>query len=329
MFNQPKQAPKNWKAANNRNTYIPPHVEQAMAKQMQQSSTMQYAAGHMSRHTEQAVTRQLEKNVPEHMKQYVGAFVEQNVMTPGAGVTSTASSPTGRPTTYKPVTHLPRDSHYHQYQDSNATSPTQPQQTQPSSGIPGQPYDFIMNPGSSPKRSLFSNNSLPFKIALIGGGLLVLLILISVIRGFFAPEPVVPYYINVAQKQQSLIHLATAAKEQDDLSTINKNFVATAELSLASSQSDLINYLTENGQTVDPKQLGLQIDPQLDERLKTAAAATTYNQTFKEILKEEITDYMSALQQTYDKSPGQTGRELLSKQYDQAELLLKQLEQTS
>lgn len=315
----------------NRHQYVPPHVQQQMAKQLQQ-------------------------NVPKHMQQYVGAFMEQNVVHPNkygnplAGMSTTGNNPTGRPTTYKPVTHLPRDSHYQQYRDPN-TPPTDlyPAQPEPAAGTgqpddqqqyghypqqpspqPQQPYDFIMNPEQpKPGRGLPGlNSSLPVRIGIFAGGLLVLLIIFTVVRNLLAGPSVMPYFVSVAQQQQELIHLAsnvTNAGQTQNISTGNQNFAATAQLSLSTSQAELVKYITTNGQKLENKQLGLKIDPKLDERLQTAAAAGTYNQTFKEIMQSEMNDYINSLKSAFQKTSGKNGRALLNNDYEQAQLLMNQL----
>jgi hypothetical protein len=135
----------------------------------------------------------------------------------------------------------------------------------------------------------------------------------------------------VAQDQQELVHLLTPQQENltASLADDTKNFAATAKVTLASSQSQVIQYLTSNGQKVDAKKLGLKINPQTDEQLTTAAAAGTYDETFREIMKSELNTYMNDMSAVYKEATGKKGRALLSDQYNQAQLLLKQLDPSS
>lgn len=305
--------------------YVPPHVQQQMARQLQQS-------------------------VPKHMQQYVGAFMEQNVVNPQkygnptAGMSTTGNNPTGRPVTYRPVTNLPRSAHYQQYRDPSAP-PTDlyPTQAQPGASTvvqpqeqyghqpaptpppqPQQPYDFIMNPASPPKSSRFSN-SLPMRIGLVTGGLLILLVAFNVIKGLLAGPSPTPYFVSTVQDQQAIIHLLGQAKKQPDLNTANSNFLATAELSLTSSRTDILDYIDKIGKKAEAKQLNLKVSLKLDEQLNTAAAAGTYNPTFKEIMQSKLETYKRDLKTAYLKAPGQNGRALMDKNLKQADLLLKQL----
>lgn len=206
---------------------------------------------------------------------------------------------------------------------------TQPQQTpvQPQQ----QPYDFIMNPPAPPKKPLFGGfgGSLLARVGLVGGGLVLLLIIFTVLQGFFKSEPPLDNIVTIAQDQQQLIHLSTGAMQQQNLTTSIKNFAATTQVTVTSSQSSTSAYLTENGKKVNVKELNLGIDPALDERLKTAAAATTYNQTFQEIMKAQLTEYMSHLEQAYEVIKGPKGQQLLRDQYQQAKLLLEQVDQAA
>jgi hypothetical protein len=192
-----------------------------------------------------------------------------------------------------------------------------------------QPYDFITNPEQPSSRralpSLPGISPTAMRAALIAGGLVALLILFIVIKGLLSGGGNLPSFVSVAQDQQELIHLATNASQQHGTTTGNQNFAATASLSLTSSQAAIVQYLAANGQKVNAKVLGLKISAATDSQLTAAAAATTYDQTFQQIMKTDLTAYLSRLQQTYKQTTGGKGRALLSDDYKQAQLLLTQL----
>ena len=102
-----------------RHAYIPPQVKLAMDKHVQQN-----AISHTTARTEQAMAKQLEKKLPTHMKQYAGTYVEQNVISDRASMNISGKT-TGQPTAYRPVTHLPRENHYVQYQ-TGGSQPSPP-----------------------------------------------------------------------------------------------------------------------------------------------------------------------------------------------------------
>jgi hypothetical protein len=201
-----------------------------------------------------------------------------------------------------------------------------PQPSGPQPEAPRQAYDFILSP-EQPRRhfNLPGGGNKATRVALVAGALLVVLILFSIIRGLFSggmdPAP----YLSVAQDQQELIHLAQAATSQRDLSIVNKNYVYTARLSLASAQSGLLTYLNGQGHKVSPKTLNLKISAASDSRLASAQTAGTYNQTYHDVVESKLKTYLSDLNRAYDTSTGKKGRALLKDDYAQAQLLLKQL----
>lgn len=281
------------------------------------------------------------------MKQYAGPYMQQNIVNQKVGL-QTSGQPTGRPASYRPVTTMPRDAHYHQFGHSTINAdpaqasagpnpvvsepePSQGTQYSQSANPTNQTqssYEFIMNPPEPPKQSrLPGGGSLLSRIALIGGGLVVLLIIANIARGALSGPSPFPSYVSILQDQQVLIYVSTKALEEDSLSSTNRDFASTTQLSMTSSQTALIGYLATNDQVVDAKVLNAKVTPDLDKRLETALAATTYNSTFQEIAKTTLVDYTARMQRTYDAFEGKKGRDLLAKDYKQAELLLEQLNQ--
>jgi hypothetical protein len=214
------------------------------------------------------------------------------------------------------------------------TQPYQPAPEQPSAQQPQQqPYDFIMNPEQpqAPKQKLpglSPNSSLLQRLLLLGGGLVVLIIIIAIARSLLSPGTDYTGYVSVAQQQQELLHILSPEDDTtfQNLSANNQNFVATASLSLSSAQSQLIQYLGRNGQKVETKQLNLKLNAQTDQQLANAATAGTYDQTFSDVMKSELEQYVNTLVTTYKQATGKNGRALLNDQYCQAQLLRKQLD---
>lgn len=214
-------------------------------------------------------------------------------------------------------------------------TPIYPEAPTPASSDPVYPYDFIMNPDqpATPKKSLLPGSGdsgtkgIVLRVGLVAGGLVVLLIIFSVVRGLLTGGGSQPHLITVVQDQQELVQLTTKATQQQGISTTNSNFAATASLSLSSAQSDMIQYLSVTGvKKIEPKALNLKVSAKTDKQLTDAAVASTYNETFHGLMKTKLETYQRDLQQAYNKTSGPNGRKLLSAQFDQAELLLVQLE---
>lgn len=337
MPQKPSQASQAYRDSH---AYIPPHVQEAMTKQME----------HMS---------------PAHMKQYAGAFVQQQ-MRQGSGVPGTGRV-SGPPPSYRPVTNLPRKDHYHQYKPQRAsvantftaqadTPPPQPApQYPPQPSAPAQPgyqqqpaqypppnqpqvygptpeqtsnYDFFMQsqPPAQKRSILPAGASLPLRIGLVAGGLIALLIIFNLVKGLFAGPSLYPYYLSAIQDQQSIVHITTNSLQgESSLNTANKNLASTAQLSVHSSELDLADLLAKNGKKVDEKKANLKISTITDEKLKTAAASGNYNIVFNEIMQEQLKTYMNDLSKTYDMTKNPASKNILKNQYHQAQLLLDQL----
>lgn len=202
---------------------------------------------------------------------------------------------------------------------------------------PHSTYDFIMNPEqpATPKKPLLPGSgggakSIAIRVGMVAGGLIVLLIIFNVVSGLLSGNGNQAQYIAVVQDQHELVHLTTAALEQEGISTSNVNFAATANLSLGTARGDMIVYLGKTGvKKIEPKILGQKISLQTDKQLADAAVASTYNQTFRELMKAKLQRYKLDLQQAYDKTEGPNGRKLLEDQFKQAELLEIQLNETA
>jgi peroxiredoxin len=214
-------------------------------------------------------------------------------------------------------------------QTTSGPPPGQVQPAQPPAGSPASPYDFIMSsekPVAVSRLSSLRSASLAIRAMFVAGGLFALLLVFIIFKSVFGGGSAFTPYIAVTQDQQELIHIATAANQQSQgISVANQNFMATAQLSLSSAQTMLITYLSANGQKIDNKTLVLKVSPSTDTQLQSALAATTYDQTLQQIMKNQLGTYMNDLQQAYKQTTGQKGHALLTSDYKQAQLLLTQL----
>jgi hypothetical protein len=203
------------------------------------------------------------------------------------------------------------------YQPDPGTTPSQPQPD----------YSFIMNPDKPPRKPLFpGGRSVIGRLALVLIGLFIILIVFVVIRGFFSNNTNMEMFVSLAQKQQEIIHLTTNAAEQDDLPETTRNFVVTAQLSLSSTQKELLTYMDSNGSGINTKLLNQTVNAGLDEELAAAVSNSSYDRVFREILKEQLVDYQQALERTFDNTDGPNGQKILEDAFQESELLLKLLD---
>ncbi|MBC7707846.1 hypothetical protein H7Y63_01340 [Polaromonas sp.] len=189
-------------------------------------------------------------------------------------------------------------------------------------------YDFIVNPSAPARRPLLAGKSTLGRVVIVLAGLFILFILFVIVRGLLSGGGGnKPALIKVASQQQEIITITKAAENgRQPISSTNRNIVVTTGVSITSAQSELLSYMKDQRIKVTKKQLIYPNASAVNAQLAAAVAASTYDPTLHDVLKAQLTDYQLALKQAYGKTSGTKGRELLNKQYDQATLLLKQLD---
>jgi hypothetical protein len=208
-------------------------------------------------------------------------------------------------------------------------APQSMQQTPPvsSSDVPPNEYSFIMSPDAAQtsKNPFAGSGSKAMRIALILGGIFLLLIIFAVGKSFLSSNPSKPALTAVVQDQQELIHLAANARKESSLSQKNQNYSVTAQTSLVSAQSELLKYMSLNHITVKSKVLNLKVSTKTDQQLTAAVAQNTYNEVYQQIVQTKLTSYKQALKQAYTQTKGPNARKILNADYSAAVLLEKQL----
>jgi hypothetical protein len=312
--------PANLKYYQQSGGYVPPHVQQQMAQHMQQS-------------------------MPEHLKQYINPYMQQSVVPQHL-----TSMQAPRQLNYNPPSHATTFVPDHKFTgpltDQSTKIPSltgQPETTQPEPAASNaqqtdpsiQPYDFITNsqtPKSTPSL-LLSGKPLILRIAVFGGGLIVLLILASIIKGLLVPGFNDKPFLSVLQDQQELIHLTGDALGAENgnanLSLADQNFIANAQLTLTSAQTQLTNYLTLNKQIVTPREQNLKVSTSLDNQLVTALSAGNYPATFQGIMSNQLAAYTSDMRQAYAETSGVRGHNQLRMDISQNALLIMQLNEVA
>jgi hypothetical protein len=188
------------------------------------------------------------------------------------------------------------------------------------------PYDFIVNPNTPKNRkSLFGRGGTPSwkGLALFGGILVVLAIIVVSVLSSMAPKGSTPGLTLAAQRQQEIIRVATlatiGATGQD-----TKNFVANVQLSITSSQVQTLNYLQAHGTKLKLKQLSLYKDTQTDTLLTNAANAGNYDKVVVQTLSTQLQTYQDTLQDTEKDTNSTSAKQLLKDDYANAQKLLAQ-----
>lgn len=132
--------------------------------------------------------------------------------------------------------------------------------------------------------------------------------------------------VTVAQEQTELVRVASlGAQKASDQST--QNLAYSISLSLTSANAQLLNYMAINHHKLSPKVLTLKHSSQTDRSLEAALSDSTFDSTLTDIIQSDLNSYMQSLKAAYEANPGPKGRQLLSNQYNGAQLLLKQSQQ--
>lgn len=208
----------------------------------------------------------------------------------------------------------------------------QPQQpyTDPYSNPYNNQYDFIMNPQAPQRRPVLNLNggSMGMRIAVVAGGLVVLILIIVVVSSLFSGGGNVPNLTTVAEDQSEAVRVANLAV-QDDSSHVTQvttmNFAQNASLSIASDRAQLTTFLSSHGSKLSPNTLALKSNPATTQALSAAASSSTFDQAFLTAMQTDLETYASDLKQAYLHSQNTTEKQILSNDYNNEQLLMKQL----
>lgn len=146
-----------------------------------------------------------------------------------------------------------------------------------------------------------------------------------VIKGLFGGSSNMDQFLEIAQDQQQIIIVAKTADEQPTLSTASKNSAITTLSSTKTDQQSTLEYLAKNGKKVEPKDLAKTVNPALTEQLTASVAAGTFDSTYKDVMSTQLAAYSKHLKAIYDQTEGKNGRALLQDNYQNAQLLIQQL----
>lgn len=206
----------------------------------------------------------------------------------------------------------------------------QPQQSYTPPTNPGA-YDFIVNPGTAPSRSFGTGSSKMKRIIIVLGGVFALLILFVIVKNLLTSDANnVPAMTKVVSQQQELIRLtSTANRGNTAINDSTRSVAITTQLSIESDRAALIKYLSTRNVKLTKKKTFFAGAAAIDKQLAAATAAGTYDSSLRQVLKTQLVEYRAALKQAYKKTTGTKGRELLNREYNHSELLLRQLNSAS
>jgi hypothetical protein len=184
------------------------------------------------------------------------------------------------------------------------------------------PYAFIMksNGGSSTlsKLSPFGNMSNKIKLAVMGGGVIFLLIVISIVYSSLLKKPENSNVLaNVGRQQAQILQAADIGTEKAR-GQAARNLAITTRLSLIDDQKALKAALS--GKNV---RYSTSKDKELEQTLIRAEQANQFDDKLLEYLHTELSSYARNLQAAYNSTEKQEKdlRAVLANQYKNARYL--------
>lgn len=191
----------------------------------------------------------------------------------------------------------------------------------------GNNYDFIMNPGQAPKKSLIpkvGGGSFARKLMLILGGAFVLIVGMWFVGNMLGGSGVnSAAIISMTQSEQEISRVAAFGSTSGDGNI--RNAAANITYTIATQQQEWLAFLAERGTKVKEDDLNLKLNETADQRLADARANNTFDVAYKEIMHSYLTDYSTTLSTNFDKSTNEAERALLTNHFGEVKLLLEQL----
>jgi len=162
-----------------------------------------------------------------------------------------------------------------------------------------------------------------FKMALLVGGLVILMIVVAVVISSLGPKSSTPGLESIAERQQEIMRVATEAAAQTQNQDA-KNFVANVNATVSSSQTNVIKYLSAHGTKLGGKQLNFDKNTQTDTQLTAALSANNYDGAVTQQLTSQLQTYDTLLQTTFSQSSNTALKQMLQADYAGNQLLLQQ-----
>jgi hypothetical protein len=187
------------------------------------------------------------------------------------------------------------------------------------------PYDFILNPGTQPKKRLLPRgNSTKQRIILVVSGAVVLLMLILIVTSLLssAGRATKQEWLKLSQQQTELIRVSDIGVDKAEGSSA-KNLAITSKLTLESAQADIIGLAKKSGAEVSQKQLEAGQNAETDSKLLAAEQTNQFDSVFVQLLKDNLKEYQDQLKKLYDLSGTKT-KAIISPLYNSVGILINE-----
>ena len=200
----------------------------------------------------------------------------------------------------------------------------QPNQPVGSPSPAQNPYDFITNPGTPPKKSLFGGGSTKNRVFVVAIGILVLIILATVVMSLLssAGNGSTSALKSLVSQQEEIIRIS-------ELGTRNakgieaRALAITTSLSVKTQQNEMVNYLSSKSTEVSKEELAAEKDTKIDATFEDATTNNRFDEVFTETLLRKLATYTNLLESTHKDAGNDKAQAVLKSSYISASTLLK------
>jgi hypothetical protein len=186
------------------------------------------------------------------------------------------------------------------------------------------PYQFIMEPPKKQKPSsgLAGNPFIVKLLFIVGSAIVVLIVGAIIINTMFAPKTNVADIVAITQAEQEIIRIASQGPSAAEVST--RDAAISTQLAVTTQQQIWLNYLAQHKRKVPLKELNLKKNTTTDSQLTQAKATSTFDGTYKTVLRNQLEAYIILLKDASDKAGDANEKTVLTNQYNQTQLLIQQ-----
>ena len=193
--------------------------------------------------------------------------------------------------------------------------------TPPSGKFDSSQFDFIMNPGSQPKKSFIPGGSKQRMLfMIIGGGFILILILFLFFSIFGGSSDAVEQLLPITKRQNEIIRVSSKA-------TSNTTGVQAKKLSnmvsivISTDQKAILKYMANNGKKVSSKELAQGQNKETDSEFDAAEQNGRFDEVYIRKTLEQLEAYQQALEEVYP-NLGEQGKQLVKENSNNVKLLI-------
>lgn len=195
---------------------------------------------------------------------------------------------------------------------ANSPSPTPPPILSPQNN---DPFAFMMDnkpAGKKPVWGGFNKSSLRQRIMIVVGGVVILIILVSVGLSWLnrSRSAGLNDLVATAKKQSEIIRIAALGEKSSHDSRL-VNLAITTRLSLVSQQTQLLVLIKARGSKLNSSSLAAIKNKSLEDSLASAAKNNSFDQNFETTLKDELGQYQTLLSTAFKLNSGPKTRAAL------------------